>query len=141
MDRCDEKCARLPSRPEDWVADLGVTRAWLNPDQRYRGSCILVLREHRVEVLDLPPGDRDTLWKDIEHAAEAIRAEVAPDKLNLALLGNMVPHQHAHVIARRIGDGTWPGAIWSADLPAVELEAGEKQALVSALRERLKRTP
>jgi len=141
MNACDERCARLPSRPDDWVAELRVTRAWLNPDQRYRGSCIVVLREHRIEVLDLPPGERDALWKDIEQVAEAVRAVSSPDKLNLALLGNQVPHLHAHVIARRKGDETWPGAIWSADLPAVELEAGEKRALAVALGERLRRTP
>ncbi len=33
-----------------------------------------------------------------------------PDKINIAALGNMVPHLHIHIIPRFINDPWWPGA-------------------------------
>jgi diadenosine tetraphosphate (Ap4A) HIT family hydrolase len=36
-----------------------------------------------------------------------------PDKVNLASLGNVVPHVHWHVIARFVDDAHFPDAIWA----------------------------
>jgi len=37
-----------------------------------------------------------------------------PTKINLAALGNMVPHLHWHVIARFTWDSHFPQPIWGA---------------------------
>ncbi|RYF80691.1 MAG: HIT domain-containing protein, partial [Comamonadaceae bacterium] len=44
----------------------------------------------------------------------ALRATLAPAKINLAALGNMVPHLHWHVIARFEGDSHFPAPVWAA---------------------------
>ena len=44
---------------------------------------------------------------------EAIRHVMHPDKVNLAALGNMVPHIHWHVIPRYKDDAFYPGSAWS----------------------------
>jgi diadenosine tetraphosphate (Ap4A) HIT family hydrolase len=36
----------------------------------------------------------------------------APDKLNIAALGNVVPQLHIHHIARYQSDAAWPQPIW-----------------------------
>ena len=36
----------------------------------------------------------------------------SPDKLNIAMLGNMVPQLHVHVIGRNEGDAAWPAPRW-----------------------------
>ena len=41
-------------------------------------------------------------------------AFVNPDKINLASLGNMVPHLHWHVIPRFRDDRHFPEPIWGA---------------------------
>jgi diadenosine tetraphosphate (Ap4A) HIT family hydrolase len=43
----------------------------------------------------------------------ALRNELQPDKINLASLGNMVPHLHWHVIARFSDDAHFPSPIWA----------------------------
>jgi diadenosine tetraphosphate (Ap4A) HIT family hydrolase len=37
-----------------------------------------------------------------------------PDKINLACLGNVVPHLHWHVIPRWRDDSHFPAPIWAA---------------------------
>ena len=38
----------------------------------------------------------------------------APTKVNIAALGNMVPHLHWHVIARFDWDSHFPAPVWAA---------------------------
>jgi len=45
---------------------------------------------------------------------ETQQAILTPDKINLASLGNMVPHLHWHVIPRWRGDRHFPDPIWAA---------------------------
>ena len=50
-------------------------------------------------------------------AAEAALLEVmAPDKVNLASLGNVVPHLHWHVIPRFADDPHFPNPVWGIRL-------------------------
>jgi diadenosine tetraphosphate (Ap4A) HIT family hydrolase len=42
----------------------------------------------------------------------ALRAVLAPHKINVASLGNMVPHVHWHVIPRFADDAHFPNPIW-----------------------------
>jgi diadenosine tetraphosphate (Ap4A) HIT family hydrolase len=44
---------------------------------------------------------------------EAVRRVMHPDKINIAALGNMVPHIHWHVIPRYKDDAFFPGSAWS----------------------------
>jgi diadenosine tetraphosphate (Ap4A) HIT family hydrolase len=39
---------------------------------------------------------------------------MAPDKINLASLGNVVPHLHWHVIPRFSDDPHFPNPVWGA---------------------------
>jgi diadenosine tetraphosphate (Ap4A) HIT family hydrolase len=43
----------------------------------------------------------------------ALRQLYRPDKVNLASLGNVVPHVHWHVIARFVDDAHFPDPIWA----------------------------
>ena len=45
-----------------------------------------------------------------------LRELLQPDKINLASLGNAVPHLHWHVIPRFRGDPHFPSPIWGAPL-------------------------
>ena len=62
---------------------------------------------------------------------EAVRHVMRPDKVNIAALGNMVPHIHWHVIPRYKDDAFFPGSAWSQKTqvtPAATLEARKKKA-------------
>ena len=48
----------------------------------------------------------------VTQVSRLLREGFAPDKLNVAALGNVVPQLHVHVIARYTGDIAWPRPVW-----------------------------
>jgi diadenosine tetraphosphate (Ap4A) HIT family hydrolase len=42
-----------------------------------------------------------------------IKETIKPDKINIASLGNYVPHLHIHIIPRYKDDSWYPDSIWS----------------------------
>lgn len=80
----------------------------------FPGYCRVIWRAHVAEMTDLDPGSRRHLMNVVYAVEAALRSLVAPDKINLAALGNMVPHLHWHVIPRWRDDSHFPAAIWAA---------------------------
>jgi len=85
---------------------------WVSDDD-YPGFCRVILNAHVREMTDLPPADRQRLMDVVFAVETAVREVAKPDKINLASLGNLVPHIHWHVIPRWTEDRCFPDAIWA----------------------------
>lgn len=72
----------------------------------------VVWTAHVAEFSDLSPTDRAACMEVVARVESVLRARLAPTKVNLAALGNMVPHLHWHVIARFDWDSHFPQPIW-----------------------------
>jgi diadenosine tetraphosphate (Ap4A) HIT family hydrolase len=91
-------------------------------------------------MTDLDAAERQALMAVVWAVEEAVRETMEPDKMNLASLGNMVPHVHWHVIPRFRDDRHFPGPIWAAqrrDAPASAEREARARRLPAALLERL----
>jgi diadenosine tetraphosphate (Ap4A) HIT family hydrolase len=55
---------------------------------------------HVAEFSDLSTADQQACMAVVAVVERALRTHLNPTKINLAALGNMVPHLHWHVIAR-----------------------------------------
>lgn len=95
-----------------FVADLPLSRLLLMNDARYPWLVLVPRRPGAVEPDALPDSDQALLWHEVRAAAAALRAVAPFDKLNLGMLGNVVPQLHVHVVGRRRGDAAWPGPVW-----------------------------
>lgn len=73
----------------------------------------LIWNEHVAEFSDLSVTDRHACMDAVTEIERALRSLLAPTKVNLASLGNVVPHLHWHVIARFDGDAQFPAPIWA----------------------------
>ena len=91
----------------------------------------LVWQDHVAEFSELSRADRQHCMEAVAAVDAAMRAELQPTKVNLASLGNMVPHLHWHVIARFDWDSHFPGPIWG------EAKRAPDEPRLAALRERL----
>ena len=123
-----------PSKGMALIAELSITRAYLQPSASFRGYCILVLKRHAVEIDDLSLQERSSLMEDVARVAHAIRAVCRPAKLNYEILGNVVPHIHVHIIPRYTADPTWDRAAWFAFPDEKPLPENEYSALAKAIR-------
>ena len=83
------------------------------PSQDYPGFLRVILNRHASEMTDLAPPEREHLMRAVFAAETAVRALFRPDKVNLASLGNQVPHLHWHVLARYRDDRHFPDPIWA----------------------------
>lgn len=118
------------------LADLPLSRLLMMRDGNYPWLILVPRRAGAVEILDLAAEDRAALWSEIERVAEALRAETAADKLNVAALGNVVAQLHVHVIARFRSDAAWPAPVWGR-VPAIPLDEARAAALAAGVKARL----
>lgn len=80
----------------------------------FPGFYRVIWNEHVAEFSDLAASDRTACMDAVVAVEQALRRHLAPAKINVASLGNMVPHVHWHVIARFAWDSHFPGAVWAA---------------------------
>ena len=106
---CRENAAEPP---HELVTTLDSGRVLLQDDAAFRGYCVLAFHRHQVELTELDAPERTALMADLDRIARAVQAVVRPAKLNYAILGNEVPHLHAHIIPRFPDDGWWGRPIW-----------------------------
>lgn len=124
-------CELCHSTGDEVLCEGEQFRVVLIDDANYPGFCRLIWREHQAEVTDLHELDRmlmmDVLWQ-IE---TVVRTVMQPTKINLASLGNRVPHLHWHIIPRYVDDAHFPAPVWA------ESQRVTAAATLSARRELL----
>ncbi|RYF15150.1 MAG: HIT family protein [Comamonadaceae bacterium] len=80
----------------------------------------VVWQDHVREFSDLPRDERIACIDAVTAVEEAMLRHLHPAKVNLATLGNMVPHLHWHVIARFDWDSHFPGPAWAQPARAAD---------------------
>ncbi|GAB3625207.1 histidine triad (HIT) protein [Pandoraea terrae] len=123
-----------------------VLRVVLADEPGYPGFCRVVWGAHVAEMSDLPGAAREHVMRTVFAVEKALRAVLAPHKVNVASLGNMVPHVHWHVIPRFRDDAHFPGSVWSApqrqaEGAAIEARRAQLPALRAAIVAELKQLP
>lgn len=79
----------------------------------YPGFCRVIWHAHVAEFSDLADADRAYLMDVVCAVERAVRRVMQPNKVNLASLGNVVPHVHWHVIPRFSNDAHFPQPVWA----------------------------
>ena len=104
----DDRAVHVVVRHRDWR----VLRVLDNPD--HPAFWRVVWNTHAAEMTDLAPEQRVALMQVVYTVEQVLRAELQPTKINLASLGNVVPHLHWHLIARFDNDRHFPQPVWAA---------------------------
>lgn len=122
-----------------WQDDF--CRVVLADEPDYPGFLRVILATHVKEMSDLLAAGQQRLLQVVLAAESALREVMAPDKINLASLGNVVPHLHWHVIPRYADDPHFPNPVWGERKRDTSraAPAGIEERLAAALNQRLGR--
>jgi diadenosine tetraphosphate (Ap4A) HIT family hydrolase len=85
-----------------------VVRVTGHEGTAFPGFCRVIWQPHVVEMSDLTEAEAGHLMRIVAAVERTLRELLAPDKINLASLGNLVPHLHWHVIPRWHDDSHFP---------------------------------
>jgi diadenosine tetraphosphate (Ap4A) HIT family hydrolase len=122
------------------IVDWSLSRVLLMNDKRFPWVVLVPRRPNAVEFFDLDATSRTLLTNEIARAAERLKAWASvhggADKVNVGIIGNLVPQLHVHVVARRKGDAVWPGTVWGTGQPE-HYGAAELMRVVGEIRDAL----
>ncbi|WP_306395359.1 HIT family protein [Telluria beijingensis] len=82
-------------------------------DASYPGFCRVIWHDHVREMSDLARDDRLLVNEAVFLVEQAVREVMQPLKVNVASLGNVVPHLHWHIIPRYADDAHFPAPVWA----------------------------
>jgi diadenosine tetraphosphate (Ap4A) HIT family hydrolase len=98
----------------------------------------VIWQSHATELCDLTADEKNQLMHAVFAVETAMKRVLSPKKLNLASLGNWVPHVHWHIIPRWDDDAHWPNSIWAAkQRDASDHGVAHKAELAQAIIDRL----
>ncbi|HEY0886110.1 MAG TPA: HIT family protein [Ramlibacter sp.] len=123
-------CPLCESAGGDLVFEGAAFRVIRSDEGGFPAFYRVVWNEHVVELSDLAPADRALCLEAVVAVEQSLRAHLRPAKVNLASLGNLVPHLHWHVIARFDWDSHFPAPVWA---PAKREAPASEVARVAAL--------
>jgi diadenosine tetraphosphate (Ap4A) HIT family hydrolase len=111
---------------EGAVSDAYLQRA----DVGQRGYTIVIWRgRHVADPTELTEDEASAYFTEVVRVARALERHYTPLKMNLAMLGNELPHLHTHLVPRYADDGApgqparfMRGQIAPARVPQDELE-------------------
>ncbi|MGY3264663.1 HIT domain-containing protein [Lysobacter sp. HA35] len=121
------------------VVSLPLCDVLLMNDARWPWLILVPRIDGARDWIDLDRESQHRLSDEIAAASEALRDLHAPDKLNVAALGNMVPQLHVHVIARFRTDAAWPRPVWGVG-DAAPYSSEVLPGVLQSLRERFGRS-
>jgi diadenosine tetraphosphate (Ap4A) HIT family hydrolase len=94
------------------LASLALSDVRLMDDANYPWLVLVPRVPDARELIDLDLAQRHLLTDEVDRVSRLLRDAFRPFKLNVAVLGNLVPQLHVHVIARQENDPAWPSPVW-----------------------------
>ena len=98
---------------KDYVADLKLCRVLFEDNKYYPWIFLVPKKENTKNMTNLNMDERFQLMREIA-LAESVMFKLFPcDQDNVAMIGNMTPQLHVHIVCRKQGDPEWPDTVWN----------------------------
>lgn len=92
-------------------------------------------KENTLNMTNLSHEERIVLMSEIEKVENTLTRLFKPDQTNVAMIGNITPQLHIHIICRYKTDPAWPNTVWGKKFtPYPETK---KTELIDLLRKEL----
>ena len=129
--------ACLGSWPKEdhFIADLGLSKAYLHDDQFFPGWTVVVFKRHATEMFHLALTERIQLMEEVNLVAKVVAQVYEAKKINYELLGNQLPHIHWHIIPRLASDQSPLEPVWRVQHEPMLRSAPELQRTIQRLQQ------
>jgi diadenosine tetraphosphate (Ap4A) HIT family hydrolase len=118
------------------IGSLELSEILLMNDSRYPWIILVPRIIDAIDITDLTAADRADFMEEINHIAKFMKQHFQPDRLNIAMLGNIVPQLHCHIIARYETDFAWAKPVWGIG-DAVSYTEEQQEKTISLLQSNL----
>ena len=119
-------------KAKDFVIDLKLCKVLFEDNKYYPWIFLVPQKENTKNITNLTMDERFQLMKEIALAEDVMFSLFPCDQDNVAMIGNMTPQLHVHIVCRREGDPDWPGTVWNSK--SAKYEPAEKQAIIAKIR-------
>lgn len=99
------------------IARLPLCHLLLMNDSQYPWCILVPGHENITEIYQLAAEDQRQLMQESSSLGECMMRLFSGHKLNIGVLGNIVPQLHVHHIVRYKNDPAWPGPVWGNSAP------------------------
>jgi diadenosine tetraphosphate (Ap4A) HIT family hydrolase len=130
-------CQGIWPREDHFIADLGLSQAYLHDDQFFPGWTLVVLKRHATELFHLSSTERIQLMEEVSLVAQSLAQVYAASKINYELLGNQLPHIHWHLIPRLTDDPAPLKPVWVVQHDLKLLPESDLRSAVQLLQQAL----
>lgn len=117
---------------KDYVTDLKLCRVLFEDNKHYPWIFLVPKKENTKNMTNLTMEERFQLMREIA-LAESVMFKLFPcDQDNVAMIGNMTPQLHVHIVCRKKGDPEWPDTVWNRTTGKYEPE--EKIRIIAKIK-------
>lgn len=126
-------------RQDHFIANLGLSNAYLHEDQFFPGWTVVVFQRHATELFHLAPTERFQLIEEVSLVAKILSEVYQAKKINYELLGNQLPHIHWHLVPRRADDPAPLEPVWRVRHDPILLTGSVLQDTINRLAQPLQK--
>ncbi|HEU0068453.1 MAG TPA: HIT family protein [Nitrospiraceae bacterium] len=134
-DKTCSACQGIWPKEDHFIADLGLSKAYLHEDQFFPGWTVVLFKRHATELFHLAPTERIQLMEEVNVVAKTLAQVYEAKKINYELLGNQLPHIHWHVIPRLAGDPAPLEPVWRVQHEPILHSGPDLQRTVQRLQQ------
>lgn len=129
-------------KERDLIAELKYAAIYASPIAQGSlwGKCEVFCLKHFAEIQDIPEEDLTNFIKDVQKVIKALKEVSGAVRINIAELGNTIPHIHLHLFPRYLDDLHAGKPIdYNITKPPVYENAAEYDFFVQQMREKLEK--
>jgi diadenosine tetraphosphate (Ap4A) HIT family hydrolase len=129
-------CSGTWPHSDHFIADLGLSMAYLHDDQFFPGWTVVVFKRHATELFHLAATERIQMMEEVSRFAKLLAEMFDARKMNYGLLGNQMPHIHWHLIPRLSNDPAPLEPVWCVPHDPVTLSEEAIQSTIARMKKR-----
>lgn len=118
-----------------FICDLPLCRVLMENSREFPWLFLVPRKNNVRNMCDLTGTERLDLMREIELCEQIMMRLFRPTQTNVAMIGNLTPQLHVHLICRYETDSCWPGTVWGQ--PIEPYDEDEKQKQIELIRKEI----